>query len=62
MKRERNTASWFCGARPVGSPEDTQILAEVAKEEPGDQGLLGVSIQWVRLGAPRPIPGMRPKR
>ncbi|KAI5162490.1 Sortilin-Related Receptor [Manis pentadactyla] len=41
VKRERNTASRFRGARPVGSPEDTQILAEVAKEELGDQGLLG---------------------
>lgn len=40
---ERNTASQFCG-----SPEDTQILAEVAKEKPGEQDLPGVGARWVR--------------
>lgn len=38
MKTERNTASQFCGTRFPGSPEDTQILAEVTKERPRDWG------------------------
>ena len=43
---ERNTASRFCGTRFSGSPEDTQILAEVVKEKPGHQDLLGPGTQW----------------
>ena len=45
---ERNTASQFCGTRFSGSPEDTRILADVAKEKPGNQDLLGTGAQWVR--------------
>lgn len=46
MKTERNTASQFCGTRFSGSPEDTQILAKVAMEKPGDQRRGKHTVDW----------------
>ncbi|KAL6087481.1 hypothetical protein STEG23_017946, partial [Scotinomys teguina] len=50
VKTERNTASQFCGTRFPGSPEDTQILAEMPPSTyrvPGFLHQMSLSAQYV---------------